>query len=437
MRIEVIKSIILTILVLLSIVLFWSIVTFQINDDFTENEEYVQEVKIDSRKEIKELIFPNKIIFRADEEVYNGTQNMEKIKPILRDMQHWKIYEFENNRPDLRKKLKQVPANQVLILQYPGNVPFEFLKSMFQVEGEQVPTGSFQSAYIFMNDMGSNEGFIYFTSKDFDTIIEAKFHSSYLPTFVERLTQWSQDETESYRLIEKANGESLYVLDEEITLQDYKYYTNEYQEDIFIHALFANPAIVTQDENVYTNGSSILTFHRNSKHLTFVNTTVPKTPLSVTELLKSAIDYVNGHSGWTHNYYFSGVYQPLNKVTFQWYSNSFPVFSDLGLSEIELVIGDKKIHSYKRPYIKEYVPYPNLKRKEYKLPTGEEVIAYLQKKEVNIQKVEDLVVGYKVEGSLTDSIITLSPSWFYRIGDRWEHISLEELEGMNNGLEQS
>ena len=156
MKIEQIKTIVLTGLVLLSIVLFWKIVTFQQNYGFArDNQEYVNEVNIDKKKDIKELVYPMKVVYRVDDDVYKGTQNMEDITKIVNELHKWEFYSFQNSTDEFNYKFRDIADNQVMIFQYPGDIPFSLTKSIFNVtvESQEIPDKQYLTKYLSLEVM--------------------------------------------------------------------------------------------------------------------------------------------------------------------------------------------------------------------------------------------------------------------------------------------
>lgn len=413
--------------------MFWNIVTFQQSDHFADTQEYVEVVDIAETKEAKDLIVPNKIIYRVADGVYKGTQSMEEIKPIFGEIQKWEFKDFQSSINEFINKYKNTHAKQVLILQFPGDLPFELIKSMFKVSSNEIDSPIFNqyvfnNMYVFQDDIKNEEGTVYFATSDFDTVVQARVHWNYINDIKEKVTDGVG---EPFHAEPRDGKEHLYVLDSQLSLQSYQYYPmlNDYEE--FIKALFTNTNLVTQDGSVYTDNSSILTFMEDIKYFTYVDTTVPVTESPMHHMIMTSIRYINAHSGWTEEYYYSGVFPESNKVSFQLYSEGYPVFNMIGLSKIQLEIGNGKVYSYKRPYFNLTLP---LEENTIELPSGQKVLAALKKSVIDIETIDDMVVGYKLETDEKHEI-RLQPSWYYRIGDLWRRVSSDDLGGKSNGLE--
>ena len=135
MNLEQIKSIILTGLVFLSIFLFGYIMTFQQNYDQINNQEYVAEITISRKVDIKELIQPKKMVLKNDTE-YAGTENIMAIQLIMDEIQKWNFYDFSNATAEFMQQWNDSPT--VLIFQY-EEIPLELVKTILTVEQDDIP----------------------------------------------------------------------------------------------------------------------------------------------------------------------------------------------------------------------------------------------------------------------------------------------------------
>ncbi|MCM3055143.1 MULTISPECIES: YycH family regulatory protein [Bacillaceae] len=435
MKVEQIKTLILTTLVLVSIVLFWNLVTFQRNYDLVNNQEYVKEVTInDIKKPIKDLVVPNKIIYRNGENSFHGIQNMEQITPFVNEIRKWTFYGFQRSVNEFVEKFEGMPGKQVLIVQFPGDVPFELLKSMYTVEVKEIPSGNFRYMFIFQEDLNDDEGIVYFATNDLRSIIKANVRQKSSAHF-RNLIEIMSNNSNPYYAYKKNSGGYLFVNDKETVIPDDQYYPRLYDEKIFVDALFSNPDRVTINDEEYTDGSSLMKLQSDQQMLTFVDPTITESPDTVYNMITTSVNYINAHGGWTDQYYYSGAFVNTKKINFQLYTNNYPVFNELGLNELSLVVGKNRIHEYRRPYFRlDFIPY-NPNKQEYTLPKGTDVLAEIQGDGVNLESVEDILIGYHMEKDNENAVIKFQPSWFYKIGNSWIRVNDEKLGVVENGLE--
>lgn len=90
MRYENIKSVILTILVLLSLLLTWNLWTYQPNYDTMENNKTVAEVTVSEKQEVKKIVSPDSVIFHVKGSHY-GTNNPTELEKMINEMSSWVI----------------------------------------------------------------------------------------------------------------------------------------------------------------------------------------------------------------------------------------------------------------------------------------------------------------------------------------------------------
>jgi len=436
MNIEQIKSWLLTGLVLLSIYLFWNIVTFQENYDHsvTSNQQYIQEITIADKKDPKDIFLPNKLIYRVGVDEYLGTESLQNIKPIIKEISSWTFYDFQEATSDFIDQFNEL-ENDAFILQYPDNIPYEMIKLLFTIEKDQKEAGAFQHIVIFPDDLQKNEGIIYLTNTFFNQAVKVRVRNDHIGSFQDKIEDFKTN-SKQYIAVKKNNNDYLFLLNEAISLGNYQYLPIKRETNIFKQALFTDPNIVSQNGNGYTDGSNLLEIYPDTMKLRFVNTTVSlESYVTLGEILQSGIKFINEHSGWTDQYYYSAANANEHKVIFQLNLQDYPVFNESGLSEIELAIGKSGTRVYERPYFALDVPF-NPVNEEFTLPTGTEIIHYLENnKGFNINNVDDIVIGYHMRKEFNNELIQLEPTWFYRIGLKWIRISNDQMEGQLNGLE--
>lgn len=101
-------------------------------------------------------------------------------------------------------------------------------------------------------------------------------------------------------------------------------------------------------------------------------------------------------------------------------------------------MGKEEIYSYDRPYFKLDSVLPSV-RSAKTLLSGKEVVNQLKSKDnVDFNSVEDISIGYRLDKSLDSklvTLVTLEPTWYYRIGDKWFIVPFDDTGGDRSGLE--
>ncbi|MCU9613460.1 two-component system activity regulator YycH [Caldibacillus lycopersici] len=438
MRFEQIKSWILTGLVLLSVYLFWNLVTFQENYDNTiiNNQEYINEISIEDKKELKDIFVPNKMIYRKGENQYVGSEKMELILPMMNVVRSWTYYDFQEIGSEFNDVWENNARDTAFILKFPDELPVELTKSLFSTDTKQFPPGTFHYMVIFPDQMKEDEGIVYLASANFSRAVKARVRNSNIDRFQDDLNNFIE-ESSPYYAYQKESGEYLFVLNEATSLGNYQYYPRDYNPEEFKNALFTDPSYVSKNGNRYTDGWSVLDIATDTKMLSFVDTTISiESPITINDLIQTSVGYINEHSGWTDRYYYADSNTTMHEITFQLYFDDYPVFNEIGLSEISLVIGNSGVYSYRRPYfILDYLSY-NPVNKEYTLSSGKDVINYLSSIEnLDIESVNDVMIGYHLNKEFNSQLIKLEPSWYYRVDNQWKQISEAEMGGVTGGLE--
>lgn len=430
MKLETIKSWILTGLVVLSIFLFWNLVTYQQNYDFVKNQDYIKVVNISEKKEIKDLFMPNKIIMRNNHNEYKGSENIKQIKEIMSEIHKWNFFDFQETGGNFPALFENEPT---VFIKFPDIIPYDLIKNFFVIDVKKLPVGTFQYMIIQLDEIEQDEGIVYFTSSDFKKLVKSRVRHQNLENFPKLMTTFAKN-SQSYFYYKQEDGEYLFILDQELSLNNYQYYPRYYDVDLFKDALFSDPSFVTKNGNRYTDVSSVLDIYPEQGKLSYVDPTVTSDhSILLNDLIQQSVKFINSHSGWTDQYYYTSINPTSNQVIYQLYPQDYPVLNQDGLGQISVVMGTNGVYSYKRPYFSLDISF-NPSNRLYKLPSGKKVIEYLEKnKKIDLNRVEDVVIGYQlIKG---DPLIKLIPSWFYRMEDSFVKVSETELEGENSGLE--
>lgn len=427
MNMERMKSIILTGLVLLSIFLFGYIMTFQQNYDQVNNQEYVEEITIAHRVDIKELIQPKKILRKKDS-LYFGTEAMIAIQPVVDEIQKWNFYDFNLATGEFIDKWNEL--GDALIFQY-DDIPLELVKTILTVEQDEIPVILFHYMIIFPDDIEKTEAIVYFSSADLQTAVKSRVKYDNRTDFLTKLTEF-EEKSHPYLAYERTSGQMFFVNNQQdLEVKTYPYYTTEIPIQSFVEVLFPDPSVVTKTENTYTNGTSLLEVIEDNRTLHFVNPTVAKDQaIAPSQMVQAAMNFVNQHGGWTDQYLFSHLDSENQEVFFQLFLTDYMV---VGSNYLSVNIGNSGIYAYRRPYYSLNFPVqPYVKT----LPSGEEVLDYLTtEKGIDLNDVTDVTIGYKMTILEEDAMFQFEPFWYYQIGAEWWPVFEGEQGGGKDGLE--
>ncbi|MEK3888851.1 YycH family regulatory protein [Bacillus sp. FSL K6-3431] len=442
MTYENIKSLVLLLLVLASGALTWSLWTYQPQLDFPD-KKYVHEVSISDQEEPVDLIKPTRILFHIDE-IHYGTTEKKDIDELINEISLWNFYEISTTKILSNNRLQEIShSDNKIEITFPDLVPFELYKGVLHVESQNVPNAEFDRIVINLASDTQDSATIYFIDSVENRVFESHVNPERISALITKINT-KKKEYEAYGKYSLSEDRVIFLPKEKTQLLEYKYFSNYIDPEKFKNALFTDPSAVRRDilanGEKFTDISSMMNvdyltnmiFYINPSHAPGLNNRQENDK----HLLKRSIDFINEHSGWTDNYrYFSiGKYQPI--TVFQLFKEGRPVFNEQGMTEIRQYWGAEEIYQYKRPYFSLYTDRP-LGQRKVDLPSGEEVLKYLQEnQEIQQNMLEDLLIGYNlVKDTANPKVLVLEPSWFYLYGGSWLRLTLEDVGGDFRGLE--
>jgi regulatory protein YycH of two-component signal transduction system YycFG len=434
------KSIVLTFLVLGSAFLTWNLWTYQPNYETIENGNYVQEVSIGEKKEIKTIIKPDHVIFHYKGSHY-GTEATSELDKILREISQWNIFDVKNytNKVEDFKKLVHGEGNVEII--FPEEVPIDLYKNVLTFENKSVPNFHFDRIIMNLDNIQKETGTIYFVSYKNKEVYSSHVSSVDLEEF-DQLFYRTSYKYPRYFVYEPRNDRTIFLPEAETRMVMYKYYPDFIESDRFKEALFNDPSFVQKsiipEGEEYTDGSSKMNVYHGDNLIFYVDPMQESEFIgNSTEILQRGIDFINEHGGWTDPYRYVHIDEWNQQITFRLYTtNGYPVFNEDGMSEIIEVLGRSEITKYLRPNFSLDLPLRS-EMLEVATPSGRQILEFLKKqKEIKPELLEDLRLGYKMgKDPKEPRLIVLEPSWFYRYNGMWGQVRLDYLGGERNGLE--
>lgn len=440
MNYENMKSVILTLLVLLSIFLTWNLWTYQPNYDKMENGNTLEEVTLREKQDVEKIIRPDMVIYHIKDEHY-GTTKTDELNKIMKEMAKWTFVEVKNytDKADNLNEIAHAPGNVEII--FPGEVPIQLYRSVLKIEGKKVPAFNFDRIIINVENPESETGVVYFLSTENQQVYSSHISPANINLFnhefyknAARLPRYFAYETSEKRTIFLPEGET--------EMWTYKYLPVTLNSEEFKDALFRDPSFVQRDivgnREEYTNDSSKMTVDYDRNMLSYINPTGEDNYVDNSyDLVKKSIDFVNDHGGWTDPYRFVAKNIYSRSVTFRLYTDDgYPVFNEQGLSEIFEVWGRNELNLYTRPNITLELPLTTETQLVVR-PSGHKALEFLQsKKNFKPELLEELVLGYRIARDTDENrLIVLEPAWFYRYDHTWAQISMEDLGVLKHGLE--
>jgi regulatory protein YycH of two-component signal transduction system YycFG len=435
MKFETIKSILLTVLVLLSFGLTWVLWTYQPQLDPLVSGKLVEEVEMGDKKEVPSIIKPDRILYHEKDQHY-GTTEVDK---VMKEMSDWVFFDVENFTEQSGDFKQAVHGPGKVELVFPHEVPIELFRNVLEFEEKRIPSFQFDRIVIDMTSMKRDRGRVYFANVTNQQIYVSYISTSFLKQFNEEFVK-NADQYSSYFAYNAGAKRRIFLPEHETEMMQYKYLPMNLNSESFKKALFKDPNLVLKsfvgNGEEFTDDSSKMNIYTNDNYLVFVNPSEDNGYISgAATLLKRSIDFINQHSGWTDPYRFASLDESGQEVTFRMYSmDGYPVFNSKGLSEIYEAWGRNEITKFTRPTFSMELP---LEFTKVLRPSGKDVIEYLESKDnFKPEMLESLVLGYRMERDpQSQRLIILEPAWFYLYNNSWEEISTDELGGIKRGLE--
>ncbi|GHH98095.1 YycH family regulatory protein [Neobacillus kokaensis] len=440
MRYETIKSVILTILVLVSVLLTWNLWTYQPDYETIESNNTLREVTLSEKQEVQKIIRPDRVLFHINGKHY-GTNNSVELEKIVKGISKWSIFDLKNYSDKVENYNELVHGSGNAEIIFPGDIPIELYRSVVNIEGRKIPSFNFDRIVINVEHSGKENGIVYFVSSQNQKVFVAHISPANLTAFNRDFFK-KGNEYPRYFAYKATSKRTIFLQENPTEMITYKYLpvtldSEEFKEALFDDPSFVQKSVLTNGEE-YTNVSSKMTVNYDKNMLSYVNPTAEDNYSEKSyDLVKRSIDFVNEHGGWTDQYRYVEKDEYKRSVTFRLYSrDGYPVFNDLGMSEIYEVWGGNKINRYIRPNIALELPL-NTEAKSVVQPSGYKALEFLQnKKNFNPELLEQMVLGYRMERDTEESqLILLEPAWYYRYDNRWGIITSEELGGPVHGLE--
>lgn len=439
MRYEKAKSIILTVLVVISIFLTWTLWTYQPNYDTMENSNYVAQVTLSEKQEVKKIVRPDLALYHMKGE-HHGTSNPFELEKLIKELSRWVFYDVRNDTDHIGNVNELTHANGNVEIIFPTDVPIDLYRNVLHFEEKKLPSFNFDKIIINAENPEKENGIVYFVSTNNQQVYASRIAGTFLTDFNRDFYKGAVQYPHYFAY--NTTKQTIFLPESPTEMLEYKYLPVTLNSDEFKEALFNDPSFVQKSfapqGEEYTNGSSKMTINHDRNMLLYVNPTVDSDFVeSTTDLVKRSIDFVNEHGGWTDSYRYVEKDEPEHKVTFRLYSDDgYPVFNDIGMSEINETWGKSEINKYVRPNISLELPIKT-EMKKVDLSSGHEALNFLlNKKGIKPEFLEKVVPGYKMErDSKISKLILLEPTWFYQYDKAWHEITLDDLGGTTHGLE--
>ncbi|MCA1032280.1 two-component system activity regulator YycH [Bacillus timonensis] len=430
MKYETVKSIVLTLLVIISIFLTWNLWSYQPNYEKIESGQPLEDVRIGTKKSLEDLIQPSKIVFHKSS-AHFATLDETEMNKITKEIKKWEIYDFKNISTTIpnQKYLSFIHENGHVEIIFPDKIPLELLKLLLKINEKELPSVSFDRIIIDVKNTDSAGGNLYFVAYDEQIVYQARVSNEFVDSF-ERNYYYLSTQYPRYFAFSLSETRAVYLPEGRMPMEKIQYYTDNIDPEDFKDALFTDPNFVKKDVSaygeVYTDGTRLLEVNKSRNLIRYINPVSSDYEKDESyAAIQNSVDFVNDHSGWTDKYYFFSWNKLTQKTTFRLRVNNYPVFHLNGLAELNQVWGRNEITRYSRPLLMLELP---LDRLTYNLPSGYEVVNLLKTiPDLQYNKIEDIMIGYElIEDQTKFKVITLQPMWTFQYDGSWIKLNFEE-----------
>jgi regulatory protein YycH of two-component signal transduction system YycFG len=360
-----------------------------------------------------------------------GTIRNGELDKIIAMISKWKYYDVAKTPEQGSALLERLSKSQHTEIIFPEEVPVELYRKVLNFEDKDLPKFEFDRILIH-SDAGGQEGVIYFYSSKNQNAYKSNVSLAAVTEFVNEFQSKGTRQNE-YFAHKMANGKNVYLPVERTEMLKYTYYRNPIEPEKLKEALFRDPSFVQRstvsDGEEYADEASKMTVDHSTSMIYYVNPfRENEAVVGTSNLVQKSIDFINAHGGWTDNYRYVYKDDFNQRIVFRIYSKEgYPIFNQLGMSEILQIWGQSEINRYIRPSFHLELPL-NPEMNSVTLPSGEEVVRLLgQRTDLKPELLKDISPGYYMTRDSQDSsLIFLEPGWFYQYDDVWRELTLNE-----------
>ncbi|WNB92112.1 two-component system activity regulator YycH [Bacillus sp. NEB1478] len=430
---ELIKSVVLTVLIVLSLVLTWSLWTFKPSYPALQDARTLkkQQVDVEDQKELSDVVYPTQVIYHKGEKLY-GLEANDMIKKFHDQIKNAKFsFDSSQRTPtsfDPRNfPLKDMKNNEYIEIIYPFGMPQEIYKEVFSFDAEVSASKPQNVDRLFLYQGSENvEGYLVsYNLKKKQKVTSSLSLNSMINDIDKAIENGGFVPYLSYDVKDNAvEGRNnlknrLYFPKKQINLNRLTYISQAITEDTYEKykkALFKDPLAVKsvsdQNETTFTDGTSAMVIKQMENRFTYTNFASYNLNNSTNSSpLFQSIDYINTHAGWGNSYILSNLSQ--DSAGFWLYVNNLPVLDqDV---QMNLEWDDNELKKYERSMIqldlaKNLHPNDGLLEK-VKIESGEKVKQELSE-DYNDNYIQDVRIGYTMERQAEPHIYRLEPRWF-------------------------
>ncbi|GGE53690.1 two-component system WalR/WalK regulatory protein YycH [Pullulanibacillus camelliae] len=423
---ELIKTILLTVLVLLSFFLTWNIWTFQ--GDFEEVEPQVtnNQVSIDMGYNLNEIVKPYQFLIQDQNVVYGTVDRVEVDKMFDALLNAKWTVPVSNSIND-----KDLPSREYDLL-FPAPITSEIIKSLFSFtkDNTNIPATAVNRMALYVDDAHGKEHanttlvFKDQTGKNIFYATSKNFNISKINSLSGSWADLGEDWVPYTRVMVRGNKE-VFLPTHSTQLDQKKFLYEPVQIEKFERILFPDLGSVQEHNGVYSDG--VNTLSQDQDVLTFSSGSGSQNISQDMDTIYDSWMKINSYQGWTDKYiYDSYTSKPASgesEVGFRIMVDDLPVYSlsNKYQAMIHLKWNKGQLLEQDRTLINlNTVAFSESHGK--KLQSAQEVLQTLQNDKISLKDVQDIRMGYIMVQDTEAQIVTMTPAWLYEKNDEWHQL---------------
>ncbi|MFB1081545.1 YycH family regulatory protein [Jeotgalibacillus sp. JSM ZJ347] len=428
-RMELLKSILLSLLVVLSLLLTWNVWSYQpASEPYDESQTTVENVSIAEERTTADLIQPSRFLVHGEVAV-SGTTDENNIATLTSLMQEWNVYNIQQNFSFDEAEFKDiVHGSNRIELMYPADVPFTAYRDIITFENSSLPEDAFDRVVIDLSGQEDAPFTIYFVHYDNRVVYEGRVDATYLENLNNVVVSNAASTFTPY-FAHEAGDRIIHLPVERREYIKYLYKMSTIDINLFRRALFQDPDAVTLNQfgaardQYFDQSSNLMEVDRNHHTLSYVNPSAEMSTVGRSgELFQKSRRFVNEHEGWVDDYHLYELDAMNQQVDYKMHVQGLPVFNDNGAADIYQEWGETRIHQYVRSFLSIQVEFPN-EDDTVSLGSGYDAIEAIESiEDYDPEKLQDVTVGYYMTKNSNDNTYTLDPVWYYKYNDSWARV---------------
>lgn len=215
----------------------------------------------------------------------------------------------------------------------------------------------------------------------------------------------------------------VFLQKQEIKAKKQTYIVEQPSSSFFIEQFYTNTTELrnrSDDTTVkYNDNVSQLEINKNTNILTYFRNRGSNENLSQTVDIQQSFAALRRLENWKFGISYAGYQSNTSIVSFYRYINNYPILDKNQEGIIHMVVTESGIEKVRLPISIAQTLLTN-RDEEVTLTSGEEAVAVLLGKGIELASVEDIRIGYSWNiSSENNKVVEYVPEWYVKINNKW------------------